>query len=466
MNNEEKNTGNMLYRLMGGFSYFSIKQRLFAGAVLIGLIFSLGLTSAAHTQHTLEASLHAVAALTLSPQAEAIVADALIQVSSGAQRLYLIGGAGFLLLLLLTMSGFYILTHPLGRCVKAMQEFANNGDLGCRMPVRGKNEFTELADAFNNFVGRMSQIVDLVNTSSGTLVAESQRLTDITGLNRECAGNQNGRVQEVTVAVQAMNETLSRIEALTSDAATKAKMVRDEADRGSRIVENTVGAINEVAAQVESANRAIGELKAASERIGNIVVLIDGITDQTNLLALNAAIEAARAGEYGRGFAVVANEVRALSHEVAEQNARIGQQIKELQSATNKGVDIISSAFEKAHNSVDVAAQAGTALIAITEAAEEISGMNAHIADAMAGNRKQTRRVDDNLDRIVALSTKTMGIADETSAMGNEFKVLAQQLGSLVSQFLGGERQSPVSEVEQRSNKGTESVFGNGAELF
>ncbi|RDH87459.1 MAG: hypothetical protein DIZ78_02485 [endosymbiont of Escarpia spicata] len=466
MINEEKNTGNILNRLKESFSYFSIKQRLFAGAVLIGLVFFLGLASAAHSQHEIEASLHAIAALTLSPQAEAVVAEALIQVSSGAQRLYLIGGAGFLLLLLLTMSGFYILTHPLGRCVKAMQEFANNGDLGCRMPVRGKNEFTELADAFNNFVGRMSQIVDLVNASSGTLVTESQRLTNVTSLNRERAGTQNERVQEVTVAVQAMNETLSRIETLTSDAATKAKMVRDEADRGSRIVENAVGAINEVAAQVDSANRAIGELKAASERIGNIVVLIGGITDQTNLLALNAAIEAARAGEYGRGFAVVANEVRALSQEVAEQNARIGQQIQELRSATNKGVDIISSAFEKAHNSVDVAAQAGTALIAITEAAEEISGMNAHIVDAMAGNRKQTRHVDHNLDRIVALSTETMGIADETAALGNEFKVLAQQLGSLVTQFLGGERQSPDSEVEQQSNMGTVTVSGNGAELF
>ncbi|RDH89414.1 MAG: hypothetical protein DIZ77_15835 [endosymbiont of Seepiophila jonesi] len=263
-----------------------------------------------------------------------------------------------------------------------------------------------------------------------------------------------------------MNETLSRIETLTSDAATKAKMVRNEADRGSRVVEEAVTAINEVAAQVDSANRAVGELKTVSERIGNIVVLIGGITDQTNLLALNAAIEAARAGEHGRGFAVVANEVRALSQEVAEQNARIGQQIKELQSATNKGVDIINSAFEKAHNSVDVAAQAGTALIAITEAAEEISGMNAHIVDAMAGNHKQTRHVDDNLDQIVILSTETMGIADETSALGNEFKVLAQQLGSLVTQFLGGEHQSPDSEVEQRSSKGTESISGNGAELF
>jgi len=143
--NEEKNTGNILNRPKNSFSYFSIKQRLFAGAVLIGVIFFLGLTSAAHSQHEIEASLHAIAGLTLSPQAEAVVAEALTQVSSGAQRLYLIGGAGFLLLLLLTMSGFYILTHPLGRCVKVMQEFANETSaLG--------NEFKVLAQQLGSLV--------------------------------------------------------------------------------------------------------------------------------------------------------------------------------------------------------------------------------------------------------------------------------------------------------------------------
>ncbi|RLJ21651.1 hypothetical protein DJ031_02525 [bacterium endosymbiont of Escarpia laminata] len=114
MDNEEKNTGNMLDRREWGFSRFSIKQRLFAGAVLIGLIFFLGLASAAHSQHEIEASLHAVASLTLSPQMEAVVAEALTQLSRGAQRLYLIGGAGFLLLLLLTMSGFYSSPTRLG----------------------------------------------------------------------------------------------------------------------------------------------------------------------------------------------------------------------------------------------------------------------------------------------------------------------------------------------------------------
>ncbi len=73
----------------------------------------------------------------------------------------------------------------------------------------------------------------------------------------------------------------------------------DIASRGGEVIDQVVDTMNAIA--------------SSSNKIVDIIGVIEDIAFQTNILALNVAVEAARAGEEGRGFAVVEGEVRSLA---------------------------------------------------------------------------------------------------------------------------------------------------------
>ena len=90
-------------------------------------------------------------------------------------------------------------------------------------------------------------------------------------------------------------------------------------------------------------NTVVEGLATGTQKIGEVVTLIQNIASQTNLLALNATIEAARAGEHGRGFAVVASEVKALANQTAKATEEISAQIQGIQTATGEAVNAIQA---------------------------------------------------------------------------------------------------------------------------
>src|SRR6202035_5297257 len=132
------------------------------------------------------------------------------------------------------------------------------------------------------------------------------------------------------------------------------------------------------ATEARRTNVVVEGLAAGTQKIGEVVTLIQSIASQTNLLALNATIEAARAGEHGRGFAVVASEVKALANQTAKATEEISAQVQDIQSATTQAV---------------------TAIQAISSTIAEIDGISNDIAAAVDQQGAATREITGNVQQ-------------------------------------------------------------------
>ena len=160
--------------------------------------------------------------------------------------------------------------------------------------------------------------------------------------------------------------------------------------------------------QVHSATDRVSALSSAAGHIGDIVEIINNIAGQTNLLALNATIEAARAGEAGRGFSVVASEVKALAEQTGKATGEIGQQVSDIQAATQESVAAINE---------------------IRNAIEKLSDISSAIAAAIEEQGATTQEVARNVQHAA------QGAQEVSSNVGN-LQRGAAETGTASSQVL------------------------------
>jgi methyl-accepting chemotaxis protein len=148
-----------------------------------------------------------------------------------------------------------------------------------------------------------------------------------------------------------------------NQASQLAVLASNATERSGRAVDEVIGTMQGVAGE--------------SNRIGQIISVIEGIAFQTNILALNAAVEAARAGEEGRAFAVVAGEVRSL----AQRSAAAAKDIKEL----------IGSSVARVDGGTDQVATAGERMREIVQSIKRVSDIMGEIAAASVDAEHRNR---------------------------------------------------------------------------
>ncbi|MDP4076322.1 methyl-accepting chemotaxis protein [Acidovorax sp. A1169] len=333
---------------------------------------------------------------------------------SAQQGIWWVGGGTLLAILAGVFLAYWTtrsITVPVQQAVDVTAAIAA-GDLATHIPSGFKDEPGRLLTELAYMRSKLAEIVANVRQSAENVSTASAEISQ---------GNHDLSARTERQA-SALEETAASMEEL--GATVKQNSDSAQAANTLAMTANTVAVQGgEVVAQVVQTMKGIND---SSQKISDIISVIDGIAFQTNILALNAAVEAARAGEQGRGFAVVASEVRSL----AGRSAEAAKEIKQLISASVTRVEQGSALVDKAGVTMT---EVVNAIRRVTEIVREISTASAEQSEGVGQVGEAVMQMDQTTQQNAAL-------VEEMAAAANSMKNQAQELVETVAVFRLEER--------------------------
>ncbi|MEZ5649299.1 MAG: methyl-accepting chemotaxis protein [Burkholderiaceae bacterium] len=264
-----------------------------------------------------------------------------------------------------------------------------------------------VAGAFEAMRQRLRELVSVADESAREVVNAAGEIA---------VGNNDlsERTQELAAQVQMFRDNLQQITESIRAEANSARQADGRAREASQASRAGGAIVDQVVARMT-------DISTSSNKISEIISVINGIAFQTNILALNAAVEAARAGEQGRGFAVVAAEVRALAGRSSKASQEIGQLIHESSANVDGGTALVG--------------QAGKTMHEIVLEFERVSGLISQITAAAESQTGEIESVLEGMSAIDDMNQQNAALVEEAAAAAGSLRDQAERLAKSVGVF-------------------------------
>lgn len=329
--------------------------------------------------------------------------------AAGGQAPWLVLGATVVVAVLSGMLVLAIVRSILTpiRELQSVTHAWGQGDLTQELRDEGHCEIAEVRRDLAVMQQRLSALV--VQVRNGVQVV-GMNTAEISAANHDLSE----RTEQAAMSLQKTSSAIAQLSIAVQQTALSASAAVGTAGGATQVAQRG----GQVVGQVVQTMR---DIQASSQRIADIIGVIDGIAFQTNILALNAAVEAARAGEQGRGFAVVASEVRSL----AGRSAEAAREIK----------SIIGASVERVHEGTAQVETAGETMRDIVQSVGDVARVIEEIRVAANEQDEGLRMISVAMQGIDAATQQNATMVQESAAGAHSLADEATQLDRAVSVF-------------------------------
>ncbi len=274
-----------------------------------------------------------------------------------------------------------------------------------------RDSLVAMSDKLRTSVGSIAETVaaaaEELNRTAGSLSETSQRVGDRSQSVAQDSSQTSERAKSASIAVDHVSAAIAKI---SEQVTLSGQITREAVDKATRTDQTVAG------------------LAQATDRIGEVLGLIQAIAEQTNLLALNATIEAARAGDAGKGFAVVASEVKSLANQTAQATEKISGEIESIQTESRGAVEAIRE-IDEAVSRIDEVSRT------IAEAVSEQEGTARELSHEVTTMSQSADRSAESVSAVAEEAQTSVRSAEDVLSASRDLAGNAEGLNREVAEF-------------------------------